>query len=86
MVVVLGDVVDTNDVIVVVVLVDTDDVDVVVVLVDVVSPVIVSFTGDIQQEALAVPSFASSPHAVKMSRQVGLHDILQTKRRATSSM
>ena len=73
MVVVLGDVVDTDDVVVVVVLVDTDDVVVVVVLVGVVvSPVISSFAGDIQQGALAIPSFTSSRYAVKTSRQADL--------------
>ena len=51
-----------------IVLVDTNDVVVLVVLVGVaVSPVIVSFAGDIWQEALAVPSCTSSRYAVKMS-------------------
>ena len=54
-------------------LIDTDGVAVVVVLVHVVvSPVIVSFAGEIQQEALPVPSFTSSRHALKMSQQAGL--------------
>ena len=85
MVVVFGDFVDTNDV-VVVVLVDTDAVVVVVVLVDiVVSLVIVSVAGDIQQEAVAVPRFTTFHYAAKKV-PIGWSDILQTKCRTTSSM
>ena len=75
MIIVLGDVVDTGNVVVVVVLVDA-----------VVPPAIaaiVSFAGDSQRDALAVPSFTSSRYTVK-NVPTGWSDILQTKCRTTS--